>query len=63
MNLQTSISTAWEKIQAMINGLIVMLPNIVLAFIVFALFYLAARGIRTLVKRVTRRHRANASYF
>ena len=57
MNPKDSLTTAWGKIQAMIDGLIFMLPNIVLAIIVFALFYLAARGIRSLVKRLTRRHR------
>ena len=55
MNL--AISAAWAKIQAMINGLIVMLPNIVLALIVFALFWFVARGLKSLVKRLTRRHR------
>ena len=57
MNPKDSVTTAWGKIQAMIDGLIFMLPNIVLAIIVFALFYLAARGIRSLVRRLTRRHR------
>ena len=55
MNL--AISKAWDKIQGMINGLIVMLPNIVLALIVFALFWFVARGLKSLVKRLTRRHR------
>ncbi|HEY9904351.1 MAG TPA: mechanosensitive ion channel family protein [Candidatus Sericytochromatia bacterium] len=57
MNPKDSVTTAWGKIQAMIDGLILMLPNIVLAIIVFALFYLAARTIRSLVRRLTRRHR------
>ena len=55
MNL--AISKAWDKIQGMINGLIVMLPNIVLALIVFFLFWFVARGLKSLVKRLTRRHR------
>lgn len=57
MNLQTSISTAWDKIEVMINNLIIMLPNIVLAAIVFALFFFAARTIKSLVKRLTRKYR------
>jgi small-conductance mechanosensitive channel len=57
MNLQASVSTAWGKIQAMIDSLIVLLPNIVLALIVFALFYFAARTIKMTVRRLTRRHR------
>ncbi|NEQ19659.1 MAG: mechanosensitive ion channel family protein [Microcoleus sp. SIO2G3] len=57
--MNTEISTAWDKIQSMINGFIVLLPNIVLALIVFALFFFIARGIKGLVKRLTRnRHHA-----
>ena len=41
----------------MIDSLIVLLPNIVLALIVFALFYFAARTIKMTVRRLTRRHR------
>lgn len=57
MNPQESVSTAWGKMQAMLDGLIVMLPNMVLAVIVFAIFFFTARGIKSLVRRVTRRHR------
>ncbi|MBW4574958.1 MAG: mechanosensitive ion channel family protein [Aphanothece sp. CMT-3BRIN-NPC111] len=57
MNPQASASTAWAKIQGMINGAIVMLPNIVLAIIVFALFYFAAKTIKKVVKRLTRKYR------
>ena len=31
MNIQASVSAAWAKIQGMINGLILLLPNIMLA--------------------------------
>ncbi|HAG83480.1 MAG TPA: mechanosensitive ion channel protein MscS [Cyanobacteria bacterium UBA12227] len=57
MQAQESVTTAWGKIQAMIDGLVLMLPNIVLAIIVFALFFLAARSIRSAVRHLTRRHR------
>ncbi len=57
MNPKDSVTTAWGKIQAMIDGLVLMLPNIVLAIIVFALFYLAGKSMRSLVKRLTRKHR------
>lgn len=56
MNFQTSISAAWQKIQDTIDASIVMLPNIVLALIVFILFFFAARWLKLLVKRLTRRH-------
>lgn len=52
-----SVSTAWEKIQAMTNSLIVLLPNLVLALIVFAVFWFAAKALKSLVRRLTRRHR------
>jgi small conductance mechanosensitive channel len=57
MNLEASITAAWQKIQGMIDGLIVMLPNLVLAMIVFVLFATVARFTRNLVKRVTRNRR------
>lgn len=57
MNFQESIAAAWAKIGELINGFIVMLPNIVLAAIVFIAFFLAARWLKMLVKRLTRRHR------
>ena len=53
----SGMSTAWAKIQGMLNGLITMLPNIVLALIVFMLFYFAARMLKSVVKRFTRKHR------
>ncbi|MDF0555315.1 mechanosensitive ion channel family protein [Kamptonema sp. UHCC 0994] len=51
------VSTAWGKIQAMTNSLITLLPNIVLALIVFAIFWFAARAFKSVVKRLTSRHR------
>ncbi|WP_439566664.1 mechanosensitive ion channel family protein, partial [Gloeocapsopsis crepidinum] len=57
MNIQAAITAAWDKIGGLINSFIVMLPNIVLALIVFILFFFAARWLKLLVKRLTRRHR------
>lgn len=57
MKLQAAVSTAWAKVQGMLDGAIVMLPNLVLAVVVFFIFYLVARGFRSLVRRLTRRHR------
>lgn len=55
MNIR--ISVAWNKVQEMINGFISLLPNLVLALIVFAIFYVAAGTIRQLVRRLTRNRR------
>ncbi|MES1026391.1 mechanosensitive ion channel family protein [Gloeocapsa sp. BRSZ] len=57
MNIQAAITAAWNKIGGMIDSFIIMLPNIVLALIVFILFFFAARWLKLLVKRFTRRHR------
>jgi len=57
MNFQTAITAAWQKIGGLIDGFIVMLPNIVLAIVVFIIFFFAARWLKLLVKRLTRRHR------
>src|SRR5919199_6267108 len=55
--MTSGVSTAWAKIQGMINGAIAMLPNIVVALIVFLIFYLIAREIKWMVRRITTKHR------
>lgn len=57
MNFQTAIAAALDKIQGMIGSAIVLLPNVVLALIVFVLFFFAAGRLKLVVKRLTRRHR------
>jgi small-conductance mechanosensitive channel len=47
------ISAAWEKVHSMIIGFTALLPNILLAFIVFVIFFLAARGFKRIIKRLT----------
>ncbi|BDI14400.1 transporter [Nostoc cf. commune SO-36] len=56
--MNAEISTAWDKIQSMINGFIALLPNIVLGLIVFILFLFIASRIKILVKRLTRNRRS-----
>ncbi|OWY67931.1 mechanosensitive ion channel protein MscS [cyanobacterium TDX16] len=55
--MQAAITAAWNKIGGLIDGLIIMLPNVALALIVFIIFFFAARWLKLLVKRITRRHR------
>jgi hypothetical protein len=43
------ISPAWLKIQALVNGFISMLPNIVLALILFCISCLFARWAKSLI--------------
>lgn len=51
------ISTLLEKMQAMLNGFIFLLPNMVLALIVFAIFFFIARTIKKVVRKLTRDRR------
>lgn len=54
-------SIAWIKIVTLANELIATLPNILIACVVFAVFYSIARQIRILVRRVTETHRNTRS--
>ncbi|MBE9016764.1 mechanosensitive ion channel protein MscS [Chroococcidiopsis sp. CCALA 051] len=55
--MQAAITAAWQKIGGLIDSFIIMLPNIILAVIVFIIFFFVARWLKLLVKRLTRRHR------
>lgn len=44
MNFQEAVSAGWTKVQDMMSSAIIMLPNIVLALIVFLVFWFVARG-------------------
>ena len=57
MNPTESISIAWNQFQEMARSAIALLPNLILAAIVFFLFFFAGRTIKLVVKRATRRHR------
>ena len=54
--MKAEISIVWKKIQSMIDGFMIMLPNIVLALIVFAIFFFCGRQVKRVVRRVTRHH-------
>ncbi len=56
-NMNAEISVVWKQIQDMLNGFIALLPNMVLALIVFVIFFLIARAIKKVVKRLTRNRR------
>jgi small-conductance mechanosensitive channel len=55
--MSVEFSALWDKIQKMVTGFIVLLPNIVLALIVFAIFFFAGRALKQLVRRLTRNRR------
>src|SRR6476620_2301860 len=54
--MNAEISIVWKKIQSMIDSFTIMLPNIVLALIVFAFFYFVGGKIKRVVRRLTRNH-------
>jgi small-conductance mechanosensitive channel len=54
--MKAEISIVWKKMQSMIDGFMIMLPNLVLALIVFAIFFCFGREIKRVVRRVTRHH-------
>jgi small conductance mechanosensitive channel len=55
--MNAEISAAWEKVQGMIEGFFALLPNIILALIVFAIFFFFGRAIKRTVRRLTRNRR------
>lgn len=55
--MSVQISILLDKIQTMLNGFITLLPNLVLALVVFAIFFFAARTIKKVVKNLTRNRR------
>ncbi|CBN56165.1 MULTISPECIES: mechanosensitive ion channel family protein [Kamptonema] len=55
--MSKEISTLLDKMQAMLNDFIILLPNMVLALIVFAIFFFVARTIKKVVRNLTRNRR------
>jgi small-conductance mechanosensitive channel len=56
--MNAEISTAWDKVQSMIDGFIALLPNIALAMFVFIIFLFVGSRVKALVKRLTRNRRS-----
>lgn len=55
--MNAEVTSAWGRVQAMIDGFIASLPSIILSIVVFTVFYLIAKSIRKIVRRLTRHHR------
>ncbi len=58
-NAKEEITSAWDRTQLLIDNTINRLPSIILAIVVFVVFFFLARGIKLAIRRVTR-HRRNA---
>lgn len=50
--MTVNLDPAFDRLQGLLNAVVAALPNLLVAVIVFALFVLLARGLRTLVRRV-----------
>lgn len=59
--MNAAISAAWNKVHSMVIGLFALLPNLVLALIVFVIFIMIGGVIKKVVKQLTgdRRHARN----
>lgn len=55
--MHLDLSALWEKLQAMLNWAVALLPNLALGVLVFVLFLFAGKGVRTLGIRVASRAR------
>lgn len=55
--MQMDLTTLWEKLQAMLDRAIALLPNLLIGIVVFALLLLVARGARALGEKLAGRAR------
>ena len=55
--MSEEISVVWNKFHSMANSFFAMLPDLLLALVVFAIFFFIARTLKRLVRKLTRSHR------
>ncbi len=55
MDSFTPLQTAWQQLMSMVKGAIALLPNLLIAIIVFIIFWFVAKFSRRLIKNFTRR--------
>ena len=53
--MSLDLSTAWQTVQRMLTGFAAALPRFVLAFVLVALFYVVAKGVRAAIRRNAQR--------
>ena len=51
----TPLQTAWQQLMQMVRGTIELIPNIVIAILVFIIFWFVAKFTRRIIKNVTRK--------
>ena len=55
MDSFTPLQTAWQQLMSMVKGTIELLPNLLIAIVVFIIFWFVAKFSRRLIKNFTRR--------
>ena len=58
MDSFTPLQTVWQQLMSMVKGTIELLPNLLIAIIVFIIFWFIAKFSRRLIKNFTRRKRS-----
>jgi len=58
MNSFTPLQTAWQQLMQMVKGTIELIPNILIAIVVFILFWFVAKLSRRLIKNLTKRKKS-----
>lgn len=58
MNSFTPLQTAWQQLMQMVKGTIELLPNIIIAIVVFTVFWFVAKFSRRLIKNLTRKRQS-----
>ncbi len=53
VNLNAEVSNAWRTVDNIVDGFFALLPKLVLAVVLFFVFLFIARGVRSLVHRIT----------
>ena len=51
--VSVDVATAWDKVNAMVQGLVLLLPNLVIAAVVFILMCIGASIAKRVIQRVT----------
>lgn len=52
VEVTADLENAWETVDALVSGFVAMLPQLIIAAVVFVLFWFLAMGVRALVKRL-----------
>lgn len=57
-DVEADVSLAWRTIDGLIDGTLALMPRLVIGLVVVLLFWLVAKGVRSLLRRTLRNHPA-----